>query len=97
VLSPVGTTGNILQISQFSVWRFISEVFRISLIHQPQDVVVMKLSWCEDHGSRYHQTVKMVIISIYHNQGPMWIPLNTQSDAFEILMSWLISPNHVSI
>ena len=60
-------TGHYLHESQFSVWRLISEVFRIALFYQPQDVVVMKFSWCEDHGWWYHQTVKMVIISMYRH------------------------------
>ena len=49
--------------NHFQKSRFISVVFKIVLFYKPQDVVVMKSSWCEDHASWYQQTVKMVIIS----------------------------------
>ena len=33
----------------------------------------MKFSWCEDHGSWYHQTVNMVIISMYLHPDDNWV------------------------
>ena len=53
---------------------------------QPQDVVVMKFTWCEDHGSWYHQTVKMVIISMYRNFRDIWFS--------DMISSVLVSGSH---